>query len=136
MFIALLVIVFAGVVGYFVLNQEPIASPSPTPSPVAPPATVEEPQPRMHTIRYTDSGYAPSSVDVRVGDTVTFINESSDTAWTASNPHPSHTNYTAFDEKEAGAPETSYAFTFTQLGSWRYHNHLNPGHTGTVVVIE
>ena len=28
----------------------------------------------------------------------------------------------------------SYEFTFNEIGSWKYHNHLNPGQQGTVVV--
>jgi hypothetical protein len=65
--------------------------------------------------------------------------------WVASNPHPAHTGYdgtsrqqhcpntanTAFDEC---APGSTYSFTFNKVGTWGYHNHMNPGSQGTVIV--
>jgi hypothetical protein len=47
--------------------------------------------------------------------------------------HCPDTTGTAFDQCSAG---TSYAFTFGKIGSWGYHNHLNHGATGTVVVTQ
>jgi plastocyanin len=49
------------------------------------------------TVRYTDDGYSPKSVEVAVGSTVMFINDSTQAMWTASDPHPVHTNLSAFD---------------------------------------
>jgi hypothetical protein len=49
----------------------------------------------------------------------------------ASDPHPTHTNYPAFN---SGGSVSSWTFTFTLAGSWGYHNHQNSGHTGTIVV--
>lgn len=101
-------------------------TPEPTPTQAALPAT--------HTVRYTDAGYEPQTAEINAGDTVVFRNESTDTVWTASNPHPTHTTNAAFDELQASPPGGEYAFTFNQAGAWRYHNHLNPGHTGTIIV--
>jgi plastocyanin len=86
------------------------------------------------TVSYTNNGYEPRETRIAVGENVRFVNNSNDDVWTASGPHPAHTNFPAFDEKQESVPGTSYSFTFTEKGTWRYHNHLNPGHTGTIVV--
>lgn len=54
--------------------------------------------------------------------------------WVASNPHPIHTNYPAFDEKAPVINGSSWSFTFDKIGTWGYHNHRNPSSGGTIVV--
>ena len=54
--------------------------------------------------------------------------------WIASSPHPAHTDYPEFDAKRGIAPGETYEFTFTKTGSWKYHNHVNLGKYGTIVV--
>jgi len=99
------------------------------------------------TVMLTSDGFRDRSVTVSQGDTVVFENESSGPMWVASDVHPSHTQYggtslrehcqsgagqeTAFDQCGEGA---SFSFTFEQTGEWDYHNHSNPGQTGTVIV--
>lgn len=87
-----------------------------------------------HTVSYTDQGYSPSTVTINAGDTVTFVNNSSGGMWTASNPHPVHTDFSAFDAKKSYGPGTSYSFTFTTAGTYGFHNHVHPSSTGSVVV--
>ena len=86
------------------------------------------------TITYTDSGFSPTALTIKVGDTVVFKNNGGEDFWPASGPHPTHTNYPEFDAKKAISSGGSYSFTFTRTGSWKYHNHLNPGSTGTITV--
>ncbi|MFB6115769.1 MAG: hypothetical protein ABEK04_05815, partial [Candidatus Nanohalobium sp.] len=77
------------------------------------------------------------------GDTVVWKADSG-SMWVASNQHPIHSQYSgtsrsqhcgssadAFDQCSTG---NTYRFTFTKKGEWGYHNHVNPGHTGTVIV--
>jgi plastocyanin len=89
-------------------------------------------------------------VNVKIGDTVTFVNNSSHGMWVASNVHPTHTEYDGtdththctngadnnggFDECSPVANGTSYSFTFTKAGTFSFHNHVNASDTGTVVV--
>jgi plastocyanin len=68
--------------------------------------------------------------------------------WPASAFHPTHTVYsgtslsehcpdtagTAFDACKGFLPGQSWSFKFTKAGTWKYHDHLNPGATGTIVV--
>ena len=83
---------------------------------------------------YSNSGYSPANLIVKVGDTVNFKNQSGKSMWVASAPHPTHTDYPEFDAKKGVAMGESYMFTFTKTGTWRYHDHLNPTSFGAIVV--
>ncbi len=56
--------------------------------------------------------------------------------WTASAPHPQHTNYAGFDQLKSVPNGGTYEFTFTKVGTWKYHNHVAPTFTGSVTVTE
>ena len=97
------------------------------------------------TIRYTDEGFSPSNIDIKVGTTVTWINEATIPLWVASADHPTHITYsgtslidhcpdtagTAFDQCSNG---DSYTFTFNKSGTWYYHNHTFSASTGSITV--
>lgn len=101
-------------------------------------------------VTYTNSGYSPNELRIQQGDTVTFRNESSREMWTASAIHPTHTVYPGsniglcntaqelgvFDACGGIASGGEWSFTFTETGSWGYHNHLIASHTGRIVVEE
>ncbi len=86
------------------------------------------------TVEYTNSGFSPASLTVKVGDTVTFVNHSSNQMWVASNPHPIHTDLSGFDEKTAVGNGGSYSYTFTTAGTHNYHNHVHASDGGTIIV--
>ena len=119
----------------------PAPAPSPTPAPTPSPNPTEVPPPAPVStapveIVMTDSGYTPSTVTVKKGTTVTFKNNGTKLIWPASAPHPTHTDYPAFDPKVGIAAGASWSFKFDQVGTWRYHDHLNPTRFGSVVVTE
>jgi plastocyanin len=87
-------------------------------------------------VMYTDTGYAPKTVTVTKGSIVTFVNESSRGMWTASDPHLTHQLLPGFDEKAQVVKGGTYEYTFEKVGTWTYHNHVNPTDKGTVVVTE
>jgi plastocyanin len=87
-------------------------------------------------VSYTDEGFAPATTGpIQVGDAVLFTNKSSEKMWVASDDHPTHSRYPGFDQGRGVESGGTYKFTFTKAGSWGYHNHLNPSHSGTVQVI-
>jgi plastocyanin len=104
----------------------------------------------IYVVSYTDSGYSPSTITIKKGETVTFKNESSRSMWPASAVHPSHRVYsgtsleehcpdtagTAFDACKGYSPGQSWSFKFDKVGTWKYHDHLNPSATGTIIVEE
>lgn len=121
------------------------------------PRTVEpeipEPEPEVilsgpTVVEITSGGFSPSSVTVKAGETVTWVNKHTVHSWPASAMHPTHRMYPGSDINKCQSTERnlifdacqrleegeSYSFTFYEEGSWRYHDHLNPTHYGTVVV--
>jgi plastocyanin len=92
-----------------------------------PPASQEK------VITYSASGFSPASLTVNSGDKVTVKNASSNQIQFDSNPHPQHTED---PELNIGIimPGKSETITVTTKGSHGFHNHLNPGATGTLVV--
>lgn len=85
------------------------------------------------TITYNGSLFSPSQVTINKGESVTIKNDSKVTVDFESDPHPTHTNNT---ELNAGPIEAGKSVTITinKVGSWGYHNHLDPAQTGTIVV--
>lgn len=88
-------------------------------------------------VNYTSAGFAPKSVTVQKGDTVVFENKTGKAASVASNEHPTHLLYPEFDQyKTDQRGKTEFRFTFEKVGTWAYHDHLNAGMGGTVIVTE
>lgn len=85
-------------------------------------------------VTYTSGGFTPKEITVSVGQIVRFVNESSGNMWVASVVHPTHTVLPEFDEKESIGAGENYEFTFTKIGEWKYHNHVNPSRGGVVIV--
>lgn len=98
-------------------------------------------------IAYTDSGYSPSTVTIKKGDTVRFVNNStSQETWPASAVHPTHSVYpgktaadclgSAFDACRGLKSGEFWEFTFNEVGTWRFHDHVHASKTGSVIVTE
>ena len=77
-------------------------------------------------------GFIPASVQIEQGDTVIFENVGKNKHWPASNIHPTHDIYPAFDPKRGIEPGKSWSFTFDKAGIWRMHDHLYAEFTGVV----
>lgn len=123
------------------------------PSEIPPPPLPTEPAPQPETvapvqttITYDGGAFLPAVVEIRRGESVTFVNRSSQEVWPASAMHPTHTVYPGSDIKKCGTGASifdacrslsngeSWSFVFDEVGSWKYHNHVNPGAVGTIVV--
>jgi len=101
-------------------------------------------------LSFTGTGYEPANVEISVGDTITFRNDSAGEMWPASAMHPTHTVYpgssigkcgteeaeSIFDACGAVAPGESWSFTFNEVGEWGYHDHLRVSAFGRITVVE
>lgn len=85
-------------------------------------------------VHMTDKGFEPRSVEVGAGETVVFENVDDEGHWPASDDHPTHEIYPAFDPKKPIQPGTSWSATLDRPGEWKYHDHMNPTLTGEIVV--
>lgn len=88
----------------------------------------------QHVVVYSESGFSPESLEVNIGDTVTFVNLAPEQMWVASAFHPTHLLYSEFDAKIAIGKGEKYEFTFVKEGIWGYHNHMRPLVVGKITV--
>jgi len=109
---------------------------------------VENDSSESKTVRvvYTDNGFEPSEVTINAGDTVKFVDESeANDMWVATALHPTHTVYPGsdIDKCDTASPGElfdqcgtgeSFELTFSEVGEWAYHNHVNADDFGKVIV--
>jgi plastocyanin len=122
--VVLLVVIAGGIYWMTTSKNTPSSSSTPTSS---------ESTTQGNVITYSDSGFSPSTITVKSGDTITLKNTSSQSMQFDSDPHPIHTNDPELNVGEIGAGQTATVKAVTK-GTHGYHNHLNPGQTGTIVV--
>lgn len=91
---------------------------------------------KSEVIQMTDRGMHPKHLEIARGTTVFFINTGKFKHWPASNNHPSHELDPDLDAKQTVAPGASWHFTFTKPGSWKLHDHLNPGFKAVITVVD
>ena len=108
-------------------TTSPAAAVSPTPSAIEATASA-------NTVTISDTGFTPATLTVPVNTTVTFTNNGQGAHWPASAPHPTHTGLPGFDAERGLATGESYSYTFTKVGTWPYHDHLNPRLFGSITV--
>ena len=122
--------------------QPPAPESSAQQQPSQQPPASQAPIVKENLVTYIDSGYSPTTLKIKKGETVTFKNQSSNSMWTASAAHPTHKIYptvggcigSIFDACSGIQPGGSWSFKFDISGAWKYHNHLNPSDTGTITV--
>jgi plastocyanin len=124
--VLILVVILGGVyyVGSRGLVKLPIAMSSNSPDVTSSPSD---------TVNYSPSGFFPSVLTVKPGTRVTFTNNNGGQLSVNSDPHPIHTDYPPLNLGTIDDGQ-SKSLVFDQAGTYKYHNHLNPGLRGTIVV--
>ena len=92
--------------------------------------------PTLYTVVLGKDSFSPDPLSIYQGDTVRFVSSEPEAFWPASDPHPTHSLYPAFDPLEPVPGDQSWSFTFTKVGIWHYHNHLEPSLRGTIIVLD
>lgn len=87
-----------------------------------------------NTLVLREDGWHPAELTVEAGTAVTFVNETKNAFWPASNSHPQHDQYPEFDSGHPIMPGESWAFTFDKKGKWAFHDHLRSFYTGYINV--
>ncbi len=117
--------------------KDPANKPDTSMGTTAPPLETPAPEaPTTATINMTSAGFQPANITVKKGTTVTFVNKDTQPHWPASGPHPTHTALPGFDALKAIPSGGSYSYTFTKVGVWSYHDHLNSSLFGKITVTE
>jgi plastocyanin len=131
--IAVIVIAVAAVAWFVFMGSTvaPVSTDSKTERPVQ-----ETAVDAAHIVTLTKDGYTPDRLTVKKGETVKFVSTAGKLFWPASNLHPSHALYSAFDPKEPIQADESWSFTFDVVGTHPFHDHLAPYYTGVITVTE
>ncbi len=130
LFIILILAGFAAVTMYFGKSNEDLAAvvqPSvsrPTPAR----------QPRLYTVYYGLGVFSPTNIRIHVGDSVKFQNDSNVPIRIVSDRSGSVPELSGLDSVNDIPSKDSFTFTFTESGTFGYHNGRNPSEEGTVIV--
>jgi plastocyanin len=103
--------------------SSPSPSPSPTPSPAPGGPAISIP---VGASTLTNTAYAPDSLNVDAGSTVTWTNNDS-------TAHTSTSNAAGWDSGIV-QPGGQFSVAFPTAGTFQYHCAIHPGMIGTVVV--
>jgi plastocyanin len=128
---AILALVLVVGVAVFVISRDDSPTAAIQESPVT---QTQSPSAAKHTIEITKEGFSPKNISVTLGDEVIFINTTSSSAWPASDFHPSHDIYPAFDPGQGIQSGDSWSFVFDRVGKWNFHDHLLPARRGVITV--
>lgn len=139
-----LVIIGALAAGWLVFKkpskQTPILSESagPAVSPLPTATAAQQPTGRRFEIIIRKEGVSSQNLNIKAGDTVTFINEDVALHWPAAGTHPTHNLCPGFDSLHGLTQRETFSFTFNQAGVCPFHDHLNARNNslGGVIIIE
>ncbi len=87
----------------------------------------------VSVITLTKSGFSPSTLTVKTGSRVVWVNNSGSSASVNSADHPTHKVYSPLNLGLFNSG-SSVQLVFDKPGTYKYHNHLNPTQIGTIVV--
>ena len=78
--------------------------------------------------------FSPETLTVKKGTEVTWVNKDTGPCWIASDPHPIHNGYSGFDAGRGIKQDETYKFTFSRVGTFSYHDHLDLTKTGKIII--
>lgn len=84
----------------------------------------------IHIVEYTESGFMPNSLILRVGESVRFENKTDNLMWVT------HTDSLGCEDFDQCSPSSEFEYKFTEEGEWEFYNNLNGEHRGTITVGE
>lgn len=137
--IGLVTVVIIVVVGFVVLggsknqtqtsNITQTVEQQPTTPPTQAQATLKD-----ATVTVDSSGFSPATLTIKVGTRVIWTNKSGSDITVNSDEHPTHRLYPELNRVGPIPNASSATLVLDKPGTYKYHDHFNPSHTGTVVV--
>lgn len=133
LFIILAALAILGGYFYIKATKPELINKIPLPFTKQPPTTQTKPYEQAQ-ISISEDGFVPGTITIKAGTQVTWTNTDKSSHQVASDPHPIHSGLADL-ESPALLTNDSYSFVFEEVGSFTYHDHLNPlKFRGTVVV--
>lgn len=141
---AIIVVVILALVAlawWYISSQRSQSTLTPVPTPTvelaptqSPEATEAASQPAQAAVTILSSGFSPPEIKIKAGDSVTWLNSDSKDHQVNSVVHPTHQVYPPLNTVGLLKAGQQKSLSFPDKGSYRYHDHLNPSSTGSVVV--
>lgn len=118
-------------------SQQPMEDSGPTPAsttggPAEGTASADESM-SENVVSITSAGFDPKTITIKASETVYWMNKDTKMHNVSSAPHPTHTAYPALNLGDIISLKTA-RLAFPAKGTYKYHDHLFPNFTGTVVV--
>mgnify|MGYP001565997883 CR=1 FL=1 len=106
-----------------------------TSAPVTPPAARGEDG--VYVVTYGNNGFSPVFTQVKAGEAVRFMNNSSRAMMIKSTTKPPSDQvfYSGFSQDSSVGKGGTWTYLFTQVGAWGYTNSNYPSHAGTILVL-
>lgn len=148
-------LIIGGLLGFYI-SQASIEPKQVTPTVAEPPVS------EKNVVQITDKGFVSNTIKIKAGEVVTFISKATAPVWPAGDNHPTHDAYPSdvynlpgdqaksfgskacveygirkgdvFDPCRLLLPEETFSFRFNEKGTWSFHNHVRPEHTGKIIV--
>lgn len=130
LFLVLVLIGFAAAVMYFERDNQGLIAAIQSPANYLTPTR----QARVYTVYYGLGVFSPTNIRIHVGDSVKFQNDSDTPIRVVSDRSGGVPELAGFDSVNDVPSKDSFTFTFTESGTFGYHNGKNPSDEGTVIV--
>jgi plastocyanin len=86
------------------------------------------------TVSITSTAFVPATISVRPGQAVIWTNTDNARHLVASDPYPNDDALPGLNSQQAIEPSGTYSYVFSKVGTYTYHDNLNPNLTATVLV--
>lgn len=130
--IAVVGVVVLVLVGWFLTRPKQTTSPELS-KPTQVPVSTESAVFSANTVNITDSGFSPKEIIIKAGGSLTWENQDSVDHTVNSAVHPTHLVYPPLNLGVIKSGEQK-SLAFPAVGTYKYHDHLNPSLTGSVTV--
>lgn len=128
--VLLIAIVVVGSLVFWINNKGKVSTLVETPKTSATPSPFKK---NEVVVTIDKNGFEPSSLKIKKGQRVVWVNKSGNKVTVNSNNHPTHLIYPPLNLGEF-KDGFSVQLVFDKVGTFGYHNHYKPSQTGEIIV--
>lgn len=89
---------------------------------------------QKNQVIYVDGCFVPNPLTVKVGESVIFTDKNQKEMWIESDKNRDQLILPNFTSGQSWGEGQSYSYQFKKPGTYGYHNHVQPGDNGTIIV--
>lgn len=91
---------------------------------------------QLIAVTIDDNGFQPAKITANLCDRLRLTNGSQALRQPAADPHPTHSSFPELDPKRPLQPGEAFEVILNRPGRYGWHDHLNPGLKGQIVIEE